>query len=147
MPQLPADLPGLQEEAERLAKEQWQALNTARNPDSGPGYWHPETAHLANVVAQVNLLRDLTRQASRDWAMRWLATHAIPHATVGPFEGPAWYKYQNRWVLWFGDHSSQFADSQKLAEKWRVHGIGAIENPAEALAMVCTHVAKVPDGR
>ena len=144
MTTLPATLPGLREEAERLAHE-WQAAFDIAH--FGPA-WDElgESSKMAAINAHVSLLRDLTRQASRDWAMRWLATHAIPRATVGPFEGPAWYKYQNRWVLWFGDHSAQFADSQKLAEKWRVHGIGAIGNPTEALAMVCAHVAKVPDG-
>ena len=135
---LPEDFPGLQKEAERLAKEHVAACQRLYKP------WDelPLFQQVCLYDAQATLLRDLTRQASRDWALRWLASRTIEAKAPG-YECAAWYRYQSRWVLWFGDESASFSESTLYKQKYRVAGISAIMDPTEALALVCVHVANL----
>lgn len=134
---LPADLPGLREEAERLARE-WQAAFDVAH--FGPA-WDElgESGKAAAINAHTSLLRDLTRQASRDWALRWL-TEKMGITPPGRWS-PSWYKFGKVWFVSSEGGETSFADTPHIGER-RVPGLHVHTDPDEALAMVCAHVGR-----
>jgi hypothetical protein len=69
---LPADFPGLREEAERLALERFEALVSVAHGFVAPWETHRPGIHEIEIGAMVALLRDITRLESQCWLSLWL---------------------------------------------------------------------------
>lgn len=149
---LPDDLPGLREEAERLAKEEYECSLRLSN-SSCASDWNdmagtdedPEDyARTLCIDTQMALLGDLTRRASRNWAAEWLASRldlSLYSATA-----PAWYHHNaGYWCLDGQDGNHVFMGKQPRESGWDhltvVPGIGSVTDPTIALCMACVAVA------
>ena len=89
---LPHDFPGLREEAERLAREIFAVTEAQHGALAQRGNERPRADQERAVGAQAALLRDLTRPASRDWALRWAVEHAATadHRYIAGMEVTYW---------------------------------------------------------
>lgn len=144
---LPKDWPPLTEVAQSLAKEIWMA-NAIRFNEYG---WdivelnddneHTTEGFHITVLAQIDLLSDLMRPASRDFWVRWLAEKM--RLPVHDFS-IAWFRNDygdgGHWTL--SSSSSnwvQFAnawnDWQRSSYRYSVPGISALMHPAAALRL------------
>lgn len=145
---LPADLPGLREEAERLAREfhaaYWRDIDVVPPKFAGKYRRQATDAHVA-------LLRDLTRPASRDWAVRYLAERV---GLVVGATAPRWTRDEDgAWTLSTGRASlvfcPEFCGSGMLPPTWdgvryvsMPAGMVAITDPAAALAAAVLAVSR-----
>lgn len=155
-----ATLPGVREEAERLARETWDAMravgaeiNTRTElPTTRPmETWEETTPGVRAWWCEMTLrlLGDITRPASRDWWARWLAERV--GLTVGA-TAPTWWRMRVHpvWCLSVpnGPGSACFADDfttdnpNGMTRGPMVHvpGISALTDPAAALAAACLAV-------
>lgn len=88
MTTLPLDFPPLREGAEEMARE-YHAARCAVGGPLCPGPWEMlfPSEQANRTAAFARLLADLTRPASRDWWVRWLARH---HGEKVATTAPAW---------------------------------------------------------
>lgn len=156
---LPADLPGLREESERLARETYTAL-TAGDPTAFQS-WDALASQTLWIKGHARLLRDLSRPASRDYWARWLAERV--GLTVGA-TAPRWRRLEvevddftpnaRTITLWelsceAGEMSASvcFGEEARSGEYHRtiaVPGISIVTDPAEALRLAVLAVAGGP---
>ena len=99
---LPADFPGLREEAERLARERFAALVAVAHGFVAPWETHRPGIHEIEVGAMVALLRDCSRRESRAWVREWLAARwgkSPPESGLAVF-GRGWELTRGIWGVW-----------------------------------------------
>ena len=155
-------LPAIRAEAERLARETYEAQSkTLYAHGMGPSLlWEllPERMRTAYVGAHIDLLCDLSRPASMDAVARLVAAKVglVCGATAPEFKrtvgGDGWL-FRAGW----GAPEVEFVEGVR---KWTtfnpirptdfflaasLDGIGTITDPADALRLIALHVLRSPD--
>jgi len=143
---LPPGLTGLFREANRLGEEQWCALTNELSKATGIANnepWQFSTTHKYHVKAQVAILCDLNRQASRDWAMSWLASRVH----IDGKDGLHLARKGLTWWLSSSDEHQGFAETATTGRTIAIPGLNKAQTPGEALAIICPYVDENYSGR
>ena len=135
---IPADFPPLVQAAEEAAREQWDAHVDVCSYGLARWAQADRTMRADRVAANMRLLADLSRPASRDYWARYLAQRV--RLAVGA-TAPRWIRGGTDWCLradldehWF----SSFADMHI------VPGISEIPDPAAALKLCLLSLPVTP---
>jgi hypothetical protein len=135
------EMPGLRQEAERLAKEHADTTNDMYRTIFT---WDelPEFQRSIRIEVQVALLRNLNRPASRDWAVRWLWSqwsHGEPSSC------PSWKRRGGHWSIPSPVEQGayiRFCDKAQGPCDVAVPGIDEVNSADVALLMACVVVAR-----
>jgi hypothetical protein len=146
-------LPGVREAAEEISRERFEAwMSYKHGAFQAEGMWDnlDLDEHEELICIELRLLCDLSRPASRDWWVRWLAEKV--GLTVGA-TAPEWASHDDpngRWwrirgaggeVVFFvsGPHPAE--PTTNHGARWvYIPGISTLTDPRAALAAACLAV-------